>query len=194
MKPIENNNPQIIPSPEDIILWVKENFIGKYIIEITDDLEIIINGSCTLANAFIEELKYKFKEVNGSFNIGGHSTDNTGLCNSYKIKTLKNCPEIVRGNFGCQLCPNLKSLEYGPKTVTGNYKCSHCDLRNLDGIATEIGKYVIAYCNHKLTDINSLKDSKFIKADFEYCADELYNTDEYFDLCVNDKILYPIPD
>lgn len=186
MKTIENNN---MPTPDDIILWVRENFIGEYTIEITNDLEIVINGSCTLANSCIEELKYKFKEVNGSFNIGGHS-DNTGLSFSYQIKTLKNCPDVVSGNFECQGCPNLKSLEYGPKTVTGNYICNHCDLRNLKGIATEINKYLIAYCNYNLSNINDLNKSHFIKADFEHCSDELYKTDEYIKLHNAGKILY----
>lgn len=192
MTPVKNNTPE--PNAANITLWVRENFLGEYSIEIAEGNEIIIRGSCTLANSDLEELPYKFKAVYGNFFIGGHSMDNTGLPNSYKLKSLKNCPDLVTGNFRCQLCPDLKSLKEGPVKVDGTYKCSHCDLRNLEGVATEIGKYLIAYCNPKLDDISELRKCKFLKADFEYCADSLYETDDYFDMCVEDKILYPVPD
>lgn len=174
----------------EIIYWVKENFSGDYIIELTDKLEIIIKGSCMLHNSELKKLKYKFLKVDGDFNIGGHSMDQTSLPLNYKLETLENCPDEVTGHFACPLCENLKSLVGGPKIVGKNYKVSHCDLRTLDGIANKVGGYIKAYCNENLNDITALKSSEFKKADLEYCSERLYNSDDYLDLCVKGKIVY----
>lgn len=52
-------------------------------------------------------------------------------CNK-NIKSLKNCPESIRGDFNASYC-SLKTLEHGLTIISGNYYCIGNDLVDLSG-------------------------------------------------------------
>ena len=77
-----------------------------------------------------------------------------------KIRSLKNAPSFVKGNFICD--DNLlglgSGLKYGPEEVQGNYNCSGNKLVSLDGIATLIGPR-LTMDDNRLTSLNGLPSS-----------------------------------
>lgn len=167
--------------PSEIIEWVYNNFTGNYSIKVNTDNEIIINGNISLKNKEIEELPYKFKEVIGDFILGCYHP--VGSMSNYfcsNIKSLKNCPDIVHGNFSCRGCNKLESLLGGPSVVHGYYLVSNDSLHDLTGIAKEIGKGIHVYNNHELVDISALNEVKdFTYVDCEFCNENLKDTSTY---------------
>jgi hypothetical protein len=111
-------------------------FTGEY--ELTEDLEIDVNGSCQLVEG-MTKIPYKFNIVSGIFK-----------CSNNVLATLKNCPNSV-GSFECKGL-NITSLEGGPKTCYGDYNCSlNGNLNSLDGIAEYIGgKFDVSGTNLEL--------------------------------------------
>lgn len=172
-----------------IINWIRENFIGNYKIDFDENKEIVIHGNITLTNHLLKELPYKFKAVEGNFSIGGDKFSNQNRSNQHSITTLKNCPDIVHGDFNCALCPNLKSLQYGPQIVEGNYYCHNTGIKSLKGIAHTITGYIAAYANHNLINIeDAVNIEKFADIDLELCVDFLYAAPVYKQLLENKKI------
>lgn len=165
---------------EEIKNWVNENFQGNFTVDFNDQNEIIINGNCHLINATITELPYKFSKVNGNFNIGGHKFPREHQTMYRNLKTLKNCPDEITGDFSCHFCYNLESLKYGPKIVGGDYICSKCNLTSLDHIAKNIGGSIIIFGNFNLTDIDELKNIDFQKfIDLDFVNRAVYKSDIY---------------
>jgi len=57
-----------------------------------------------------------------------------------KLKTLKNSPRSISGNF-CGFSNNIISLQEGPKIVNGYYDCSFNELITLEGAPRIIGQF-----------------------------------------------------
>lgn len=177
----------------EILEWLKENFTGNFSVEFTPEYEIIINGNIRLDNYKLTSLKFPFAEINGNFNIGGDVIPSKG--NVYRsLNTLENCPRIVRGDFCCNSNQDLKSLKGGPIQVKGMYRCNNCDLENLDGIAKEIGTWVIAFGNNRLKDISALEGVDIKNTcDFEFADESLLQTETYKNLLKRHKIYISPP-
>ena len=98
----------------EIEAWCEEMGIKDY--TINDKGEIDVNGSVWLINKDFKELPYKFGKVKDFFT----------LQNCRYLTSLKNCPNIVTGNFRCSGCSQLDSLEGCPKEVGGDFWCNDC--------------------------------------------------------------------
>lgn len=137
----------------DGLQWLQENFVGhdlKFSYE--NKHGYIIEGSCRLKDKNVTEIPYKIYKVIGDFDCGGKPN------NSNNIKTLKNFPDIVEGNFYVNFNVYLHSLENGPKEVTGSYFCNNCKLENLDYVAEKIGRNLKAFSN-PIENADALKNS-----------------------------------
>lgn len=183
---MEKNAKKIInysKTHEDIIKWCTENIITNGVINITDNLEIEIDGNCIIHNILLEELPYKIASVKGDFKIGKDPISTPNI----NIKTLKNFPNYIEGNFCIAGCKNLKSLNEGPVYVGGIYKCNNCNITSLDGIATTINGYIEVYGN-PLTDISALsKVQNYTTIDLPENFGN-YNNDIYTELWNKHKI------
>ena len=98
----------------EIKAWCEEMSIKNY--TINDKGEIDVNGNVDLSYKDIEELPYKFGEINGYFDID--------YCK--KLISLKNCPHKVVGYFSCDECVKINLLEMCPREVGGDFFCRHC--------------------------------------------------------------------
>ena len=70
------------------------------------------------------------------------------------MASLEGGPKIIKGDFSASDC-FLTSLKGGPELVTGMYCVQENELRNLDGLAPEIGKDLYIYgqrSNAKFTE------------------------------------------
>lgn len=177
-----------MPKQQEILNWINDNFEGKYTIEFTSNDEIIVNGNISLINHILEELPYKFHKVNGDFSIGGFKFYDTYKANRHAIKSLKNCPDIVTGNFNCALCPNLTSLQYGPIEVGKHYYCHNTGITSFDYIAPAIKGDIIAFCNTDLTNIEALNKTTFHLINIELCNDIIYGAKLFKELQETRKI------
>ena len=109
----------------DIEAWCDDMGINNY--TINSKGEIDVDGDVWLykfmkKNDF-KELPYKFGVVTGYFDIGENK----------KLTSLKNCPDEVRGSFGCRNCPQLDSLEWCPEEVGKNFYCFGCKREFTEG-------------------------------------------------------------
>lgn len=187
--PIDNKNKNIVKNVRNEIMneavkWCEENIKGFNVSVNTDELgNIIITGDCYIDNPNLVELPYKIHKVDGNFSVCGDAT----IPRVMNLKSLKNFPRIVTGNFKINLNHGLTSLEGGPVEVGGYYNCAHCNLKTLDGIAKKIGQYIVAYKN-PLENIDILSDIEFSNIDLEYC-DNIYESAVYKQL-VNMKKVY----
>lgn len=69
-------------------------------------------------------------------------------CNSNPLDSLEGCPQIIGGDFICNLNNNLITLEGGPIQVGGNYYAFGNSLKNLVGAPETIyGLFKCSY-NH----------------------------------------------
>ena len=98
----------------DIEAWCEEMKIRNY--TINSQGEIDVDGNVSLRYSDFKELPYKFGTINGWFDVG----------NNPNLTSLKNCPNIIIGNFGCSDCPQLDSLEGCPKEVKDNFFGKRC--------------------------------------------------------------------
>ena len=98
----------------DIEVWCEEMGIKNY--TINPKGEIDVDGYVYLQNKNFKELPYKFGTITGYFDIG----------HSKNLISLKNCPNIVMGSFGCECCLKLDSLKGCPKEVGGHFWCGGC--------------------------------------------------------------------
>lgn len=170
--------------------WVNDHFSGKYKVLFTDDDEIIIDGNIFLTDYTLEELEYKFAEVCGDFWIAGEKFPGEGQVGYRSIKTLKNCPEKVKGSFSCHGNQNLKSLDGGPKIVGNDYICTACGLETLNGLATEIGGYLTAFNNHNLKDISAIEHSEIGNyIDLEFADESIFKSSLYKKLYEDNRVL-----
>ena len=186
--PIDNKNKNIVKNVRNEIMneavkWCEENIKGFNVSVNTDELgNIIITGDCYIDNPNLVELPYKIHKVDGNFSVCGDAT----IPRVMNLKSLKNFPRIVTGNFKINLNHGLTSLEGGPVEVGGYYNCAHCNLKTLDGIAKKIGQYIVAYKN-PLTDIDDLDEVEFSNIDLEYC-DGIVESAMYTKLKDNGKL------
>ena len=102
-----------------------------------------IKGNVTLNDNKLESLQGFPKEIIGNFTI-----------DSNNLASLEGGPKIIKGDFSASDC-FLTSLKGGPELVTGMYCVQENELRNLDGLAPEIGKDLYIYgqrSNAKFTE------------------------------------------
>ena len=186
--PIDNKNKNIVKNVRNEIMneavkWCEENINGFNVSVNTDELgNIIITGDCYIYNPNLVELPYKIHKVDGNFSVCGDAT----VPRVMNLKSLKNFPRIVTGNFKINLNHELTSLEGGPEEVGGYYNCAHCKLKTLDGIAKKIGQYIVAYKN-PLENIDVLLDIEFSNIDLDYC-DNIYESAVYKQLANMKKV------
>lgn len=100
-------------------------------------------GSLDFSSFGLRELPPILKGItvmNGYFDCSNQDNTNLHSDNQSKniIKTLKNSPKIVYGNFYCQNI-GLESLEGGPEFVNGEFNCSYNKLTSLEGIPKTVG-------------------------------------------------------
>jgi len=100
-------------------------------------------GSLDFSSFGLRELPPILKGItvyNGYFDCSNQDNTNLHSDNQSKniIKTLKNSPKIVYGNFYCQNI-GLESLEGAPEFVNGEFNCSHNKLTSLEGIPKTVG-------------------------------------------------------
>lgn len=187
--PIDNKNKNIVKNVRNEIMneavkWCEENIKGFNVSVNTDELgNIVITGDCYIDDPNLVELPYKIHKVDGNFSVCGDAT----VPRVMNLKSLKNFPRIVTGNFKINLNHELTSLEGGPVEVGGYYNCAHCKLKTLDGIAKKIGQYIVAYKN-PLENIDILSDIEFSNIDLDYC-DNIYESAVYKQLA-NMKRIY----
>ena len=99
---------------QEVKSWCEEMGIKNY--TINPQGEIDVDGHVNLTNKYFKELPYKFGKVNKLFSLSG--------CKN--LISLKNCPNIVTGNFSCSSCSQLDSLEGCPTKVGGDFFCYGC--------------------------------------------------------------------
>ena len=98
----------------EIKAWCEDISIKRY--TINDKGEIDVDRFVNLFKKDFKELPYKFGKVKDFFT----------LQNCRNLTSLKNCPNIVTGNFRCSGCSQLDSLEGCPKEVSGDFWCNDC--------------------------------------------------------------------
>ena len=98
----------------DIEAWCDKIGVRKY--NINDEGKIDVNRFVNLFKKDFKEIPYKFGKVKDFFT----------LQNCKNLTSLKNCPDIVTGNFRCSGCSQLDSLEGCPKEVWGDFWCNDC--------------------------------------------------------------------
>lgn len=168
---------------DEAVKWCEENIKGFNVSVKTDEQgNIIITGNCYIDDPNIEMLPYRIHKVEGNFSVCGDAT----VPRVMGLKSLNNFPRIVTGNFKINLNHELTSLAGGPVEVGGYYNCAHCNLKNLNGIASKIGQYIVAYKN-PLTDIDDLDEVEFSNIDLEYC-DGIVESAMYTKLKDNGKL------
>ena len=98
----------------EIEAWCDKIGVRKY--NINDEGKIDVDRFVNLFKRDFKEIPYKFGKVKGFFT----------LQNCKNLTSLKNCPDIVTGNFRCSGCSQLDSLEGCPKEVWGDFWCNDC--------------------------------------------------------------------
>ena len=161
---IRNYTNESLLNDEDVLLdperdkavienWIKENYVIKGTLKISDDFTVSCKGSIVVENKDITSL------TNGMFSwgeIGGEFS----CCNCENLKSLKGAPKGVDGDFSCYNCKNLKSLEGAPERVKGWFGCSRCErLKSLEGAPeTVVGDFYCYRCpNLVITDSDRKK-------------------------------------
>ena len=145
--------------------WCEEMGIENY--TINSKGEIDVDGDVDLSKKDFKELPYKFRIVDGYFNIG-HNRNLTSLKNcpdrvngnyfSCKdcdgLKTMIGCPSYIRGSLLCNWCKNLISLEGCPKEVKRDFFCNSCiNLNSLEGCPKEVGRiFACGSCKRNFTE------------------------------------------
>ncbi len=122
------------------------------------------------------------------------------------IKSLKNSPKSIRGDFIASNC-SLKTLEHGPTMISGDYFCNLNDLINLNGapksalrsficssnqLSTLEGgpEYVGNYFDCSLNQLTSLKGApKYVVGDF-ICSYNQLTSLEGIPLSVGGNFVY----
>lgn len=161
---------------ETKLAWLKEHVKGYDVqFNINDKDEIVICGNCYIDDGNITELPYKITKVVGNFIMSGLYP----LPHKTKLSSLKNMPDVVTGDFDISCNEELTSLAGGPSHVFGRYKCNGCNLTSLEGIASEINSYIVAY-NNKITELSALENTKgWSDVDVEYNPEKLYESALY---------------
>lgn len=139
--------------------------------EINNDLSVLAYGDITymFENLSIIPVTFKFIKGNVTLNnnklrsLSGLPNEITGSLNldSNYLDSLEGCPKIIKGDFIVSDC-YLTSLKGGPQVVTGMYCAQENELKNLEGLATEIGKDLYIYeqrSNAKFTEEQVVKIS-----------------------------------
>lgn len=128
--------------------WIKDNYIIRGKLTISDDLVVDCNNDVEIKNKNITSLTndlFRWGIVSGSF-----------YCNGCKnIKTLEGAPKEVDRDFYCGSCDNLTSLKGAPKEISKNFDCSDCKkLESLEGAPKKVGgDFDCYFCDKlKITD------------------------------------------
>ncbi len=112
------------------------------IVEHEEDGSIDYNGDVNLQSMCLTEIPFKFRVVNGIFDVSNNNlTDLTGspieaisfICNNNKLTSLEHSPSIVHTGFSCAN-NKITSLEGCPKSVGRDFICNNNKLKSLYGI------------------------------------------------------------
>ena len=133
-------------------------------IKVIDD-KIIINGDIFISHD--KEIPYKIFEVFGNVIINN-------IKNAPKfgnLKSFKNFPTKIHGNFICKMNPELESLEDCPEVIDKDFQCVACGLKSLDHMPKYIGGNLLIY-NNNIKDLSPVVNSNIygtIDAQFNPC-------------------------
>jgi hypothetical protein len=129
------SNPNDVP-PEKILKYLHiENYT------INDDGTVDVDGDVNLTYEGLTEIPVKFGVVKGDFNVSSNN-----------LLSLKNCPQVVTGQFACANNSQLTSLKWGPKSAT-DYFCYACDLKSLEGAPNKVSGIFNCSYNANLTSL-----------------------------------------
>jgi hypothetical protein len=117
-----------------------ENFM------IRKDGQIDVYGSVLLNKFEDDKLPYKFRYVQGNFFI----IDS-------KLKTLKNCPNIVTDEFNCSFSQDLKSLKDCPKIIGKTFKAEGINLESIDDFPRKFNHpFIIDLSGNNISEVKNL--------------------------------------
>jgi len=165
------------------VRWIYENLYSEYKnfeVKVIND-KIVIYGDILIPCEY-EELPYKIDEIYGNVVI-----DNIKDPIRYgNLKSLKNFPTVIHGDFKCKMNLNLTSLNDGPEQIYGDFICVGGGLTNIKGMPKYISGNFIVYKN-KINDLSPVLESKIcglIDAQYNPCE----STDLYKELYKRNKI------
>lgn len=147
----------------------KIEFINKTAKSVVNDIfewnEIEGEFMCFKCN--IESLEGFPRKVDAS-NILGKCAINVNQCKN--LKTLKDAPDIVFGDFYCIACDSLTSLEGAPEKMGGDFFCGQCDsLKTLKGAPKYLsGEFSCSGCKN-LESLEGVPDKIYGDFDCGYC-------------------------
>lgn len=117
--------------------------------EINNDLSVLAYSDITYMFENLTMIPVTFRFIKGNVTLNnnrlrsldGLPNEITGnlVLDSNHLDSLEGCPRIIKGDFVASDC-YLTTLKGGPEIVTGMYCIQENELKNLDGLATEIGK------------------------------------------------------
>lgn len=147
------------------VKWIYENLYGQYknFEVVVENNKIIVYGNVMIPHEY-ESIPIKIDEVYGNVIIDNYNSNNA----HGNLKTLKNFPTIIHGDFKCRLNKDLTSLEGGPTQVDGDFICVGCGLTSIKHMPKKIGNNFYVYSNH-INDVTPLFESVIGgSADLEY--------------------------
>ena len=158
------------------------------------DGSIDYNGDVEMNSIGLTKLPFKFRKVNGYFDISYNNltslegcpeeVKDSLFCDKNQLISLKGGPKRVNGAFFCEY-NNLTTLEGAPNIVAGGFNCSYNNLTNLKGGPEQVGyDYDCSYNN--LTSLEGLP--KKLK-NILYCHDNpsKFNVKDVLAVCNMDK-------
>lgn len=144
-----------------IMEYLNSISIEKRSVIIEDDLSVSLKGSIKFKNRLkgkkLEELPIKFNTIHGEFNVM-----------DIGLKTLKNCPDVVIGNFDCSYNNDLTSLEGGPKKVEGGYYVSNTGIEDFQGMPNSVQGIFVSECR-RLQSLKGVPTYLNYIGDFSKC-------------------------
>lgn len=119
-----------------------KNWLEAYQIEnynINPDLSVNVYGDVNLSNMRFEDddIKVKFKVVEGNFNISKN-----------KLTNLEFCPKYVFGDFDCSENKSLLFLKGSPIQVGRDFICNDSNIMNIEDSPKEVGRDFIVQKNN----------------------------------------------
>lgn len=153
-------------------LWFR--WLAEHNYEVNGDGSVDINESVRLkkdnqtiisryGSLFpIKVLPFKFRNVNGGFDVCANNLDSLvnspifvdgdfKVASNTNIKSLEGCPKVIYGDANFNYCSELKSLKGGPEIVKGDFECFYTEVTSLEGAPEEIGgKFKHNYLNDEI--------------------------------------------
>lgn len=133
-------------------------------ITINEDNSIDYQGNVLINDYNLEEIPIKFGTVYGDF-----------ICESNRLKTLKNSPHTITADFYCSE-NKLTSLEFGPINVGGHYYCKNNKLKSLE-FSPKVINGIFDCSYNELTNLKYCPEN--IQSGFNVTSNQIDNLD-YF--------------